>query len=284
MKTQINKYADTMLSIDGIVFTLIMDDAMLIDNIGIKSLHSHKYFELFFVEKGDIQIELGTKIITIFENEVVIIPPHIIHRSLSGHKYIRVFCIEFLMVPSDSQNRSRTFMNILRTDTPIVLNTNTELKAVFSRFEHYAQRESKYKLALMGACFYEMLCLIKELFADQADTDKVLSDLNSEYRGYIIDDYINSHFLQEISLSELARLVYLSERQVNNIIKKTYGQSFHKRVLSLRMQNATKLLCETDMMIKDIAVSVGYASVHGFYSAFEKLYDVTPDEYRRKHS
>lgn len=284
MVTQINQYSDNILQIENIIFTLIMDESIIQNRLIPSEVHSHKYYEMFFIEKGDMCISFEDTHLNVSENSIVIIPPHMLHHTSSHCEEIRLCCIEFLAIPTEKQCKSNTFISLLSIEKPLSLQINSPLRDAFSRFAMYIRGNAKSKKNLLGACFHEMIYLLKDIYTECAEVSIRESDLNGEYRGYVIENYINQNLNHHISLSELAGLLYLSEQQVNYIIKKTYGQSFHKRVLSLRMQNATKLLCETDMMIKNIAISVGYASVHGFYSAFEKLYGVTPEQYRQQHT
>ena len=51
-----------------------------------------------------------------------------------------------------------------------------------------------------------------------------------------------------------------------------------------RLQKARSLLVSTSLSINEISQMFGYPSLQYFYSVFKKEYDVTPKEYRDRHS
>jgi len=53
---------------------------------------------------------------------------------------------------------------------------------------------------------------------------------------------------------------------------------------NLRLEKAKELLCNTDMLIKEISVAVGYYDEGSFSRRFKKHTGVTPGQYREKHT
>lgn len=49
------------------------------------------------------------------------------------------------------------------------------------------------------------------------------------------------------------------------------------------MEQAKRLLIESDMSIKDIAESVGYVNVPGFRNKFKSYYGINASEIRKKY-
>ena len=49
----------------------------------------------------------------------------------------------------------------------------------------------------------------------------------------------------------------------------------------MRLQEACRLLGQTDLSIEEIAIRVGYCSVSGFYTAFQKEMGMTAGNYRK---
>ena len=46
--------------------------------------HYHSYFELHYVEEGEVLYTCGKKNVTVFEGELLIIPPRMYHEELSS--------------------------------------------------------------------------------------------------------------------------------------------------------------------------------------------------------
>jgi len=58
--------------------------------------------------------------------------------------------------------------------------------------------------------------------------------------------------------------------------------SVPRYLLCVRMECARKLLCETDMLILEIAKSVGFDNPRYFVSLFKKENGMTPTAYREQ--
>ena len=93
-------------------------------------------------------------------------------------------------------------------------------------------------------------------------------------------DYINKHYTENITLSEVAEYVFLSDEHLSREFKKTIGDTFKNYLTSLRIRHAKGLLTSTNNSIADIAQNSGFNSVSHFSSVFKKIMNVSPFEYR----
>ena len=63
---------------------------------------------------------------------------------------------------------------------------------------------------------------------------------------------------------------------------KTYtGTNFVNFLRDLRMEEAKKLLTETDLKVNEISVKIGYDNEKHFMKSFRASVGVTPGEYRK---
>ena len=122
--------------------------------------------------------------------------------------------------------------------------------------------------------------IFSKLTSDKTTPDKLPSTQEYDTRVYIIEEYFNEHYKENISLKELAKRLYLGEQQTERIVKKIYGVGFRKRLLKIRIKSAMELLAETNKSILQISEEVGYESYNGFYNAFKKLTGSTPEKWR----
>ncbi|QNK57873.1 response regulator [Paenibacillus sp. PAMC21692] len=95
--------------------------------------------------------------------------------------------------------------------------------------------------------------------------------------------YIEDHYMESCSLTEVAGVVHLSHNYFSNLFKKEKGESFVNYVTSVRMDKAKILLSNTNMKIAEIAESVGYDDPNYFTTVFKQFVKHSPREYR-KHS
>lgn len=99
-----------------------------------------------------------------------------------------------------------------------------------------------------------------------------------------VNEYIEQHLQEDLSLIRIAELVYLSPTYFSKLYKNMTGMNFKEYVTDRRMKKAAELLQTTNLKIKDIAEAVGFESPPYFNRAFKKYYKVTPLEYREMNS
>ncbi|APB69087.1 DNA-binding response regulator [Paenibacillus polymyxa] len=96
--------------------------------------------------------------------------------------------------------------------------------------------------------------------------------------------YIEQHAAENISLKSIAARFYMNPVYLGQLFRKTYGVYFNEFLLKLRVQEAKRLLRQTDLRIYEIAERVGFGSSDYFVTQFEKMTHATPSEYRNSLS
>lgn len=96
------------------------------------------------------------------------------------------------------------------------------------------------------------------------------------------ENFIQDNYDQNISMEDIANFLYISEKHLCRIFKQRYSIPPRHYLLSLRMNKARELILDTDMLIKEIAESVGYISPFTFSEAFSNFFGYPPSELRRK--
>ncbi|SHM53197.1 Helix-turn-helix domain-containing protein [Anaerosporobacter mobilis DSM 15930] len=103
-----------------------------------------------------------------------------------------------------------------------------------------------------------------------------------KYSIHVIKQYINGHYREDISLNQLADLVYLSPKYLSSIFSQTTGISINKYIKNIRMEKARELLVNTNMKIRDIGTTVGYPNISYFCKLFQEEFRISPEKYRNK--
>ncbi|MFC6332963.1 response regulator [Paenibacillus septentrionalis] len=96
-----------------------------------------------------------------------------------------------------------------------------------------------------------------------------------------IKKYIDQHYAEPISLKSIAARFYINPVYLGQLFKKNYHLYFNEYLLQLRIQEAKKLLRQTDLKIYEIAERVGFSHPEYFVSQFEKQENLSPTAYRQ---
>ena len=94
-------------------------------------------------------------------------------------------------------------------------------------------------------------------------------------------DYINTHLDRDLSLVQIAGVIHLSPTYFASLFKRATGISPHQYVIRQRVERAKLLLSQTDLMIADIAVQVGFSSQSHLTQQFKRLTSMTPKQIPR---
>ena len=87
------------------------------------------------------------------------------------------------------------------------------------------------------------------------------------------------------NISEIADSLYLSKSYLQKIYKTFFGKSIIEEMIGFRIENAKKLLIETDMSVTEISKRCGYSSYNYFVRQFRACEGISPTEFRHmKHS
>jgi AraC-like DNA-binding protein len=84
-----------------------------------------------------------------------------------------------------------------------------------------------------------------------------------------------------LTLSDLASLLNLSQRQTQRLLRDNFGKTFSQKLTDARMAAASQLLTGTDLSVTEIAERSGYSSIEHFSAAFHRQMGCSPREYRK---
>jgi len=119
----------------------------------------------------------------------------------------------------------------------------------------------------------EELCMDIE-FGKQKEEDELLSS---------IIQFINTHYMEDISLQTIADEVNLAYTYVSGYFKSKQGVNFQKYLTMVRIEHAQELLCQSDLSVSQIAEQVGFGTTNTFIRNMKQISGITPDTYRRIH-
>lgn len=103
----------------------------------------------------------------------------------------------------------------------------------------------------------------------------------AEWQVRKVTDYMRAHIDEPIGLDALAALVNLSRFHFCGAFRQATGHTPHAWLVSLRIEQARKLLAHPELAVTEIALAVGYETPSSFAAAFRKVTGTTPSAFRR---
>lgn len=96
-------------------------------------------------------------------------------------------------------------------------------------------------------------------------------------------NYVETHFSERLSVSDLAAVAGLSPRHFQRVFKRVFRTGPTEHVLRVRIRKAAARLAESRDSLSRIAIESGFCDQSHFTNQFRRLRGVTPSEYRRRY-
>ncbi|WP_440119478.1 response regulator transcription factor [Paenibacillus sp. QZ-Y1] len=92
--------------------------------------------------------------------------------------------------------------------------------------------------------------------------------------------YVKENLEKDLSLVRLAELHHFNPSYLSRFFKQEMGINLSEFIDDCRIRRAKELLQNTDLMIREVALHVGYEAAHSFTRLFKKITGMTPQDYR----
>jgi len=108
-------------------------------------------------------------------------------------------------------------------------------------------------------------------------------NIETEHKQIIDDarEYIRLNSTKKISLKHVAKNVYISHSYLSLLLKRYTGKGYCHMFHSIRLEEATSLIRNTNKSLAEIAFLTGYTDYSYFAKVFNKHTGMTPKGYRQ---
>ena len=239
--------------------------------------HCHGEYELHLLLSGHARMEVGKETYPLSPRMGMLIPPGQYHNPVAEGSLER-FSLR-MNVPEGA------FLESLRQTAPTcrVFALPEELCRVCREYFYETEATNPYRRESRQALLTRLIIgVLRSLGAEQSP-GKQEKNISSMERMAFIDDFFEKNFASNGGKEELARQLYLSQRQLARLLQREYGMGYQEKLMGARMDYAAMLLRTTRQSVSRIAEQVGYRSEPAFYKAFARQYHMTPLKYRKEN-
>lgn len=125
----------------------------------------------------------------------------------------------------------------------------------------------------------DLRSVMLHIFAEYEPVESSSAELANRAIEEVVE-IIKREYMSELSVEALAERVFLTPNYVSHLFKKFKGVSMIKFITMYRLEQALRLLKETNKKVTVISEEVGYANFPYFCSLFKNYYGKTPTQYR----
>lgn len=250
-------------------------------------VHWHAVIEILYIDKNNFNINVNNREFKLDEGDILFIASGDTH-GFSNHNNSgkRIF-IQF-----DSSSLS-TFGNnniikalisstfkISVNDVPFQQNIKDHILSIV---ENYNKKDFGFEL-FISARIHDIFAIVSQFLADKVNVQTSSSNTKKIYGMEKLSEafkFIGSNYMNDISLSDVAKSVGFSESYFSRMFKDITEKNFISYLNEYRIKQAEHFLMESNMSIAEIAYSVGFNSIVTFNRAFKSIKGCSPSIYKK---
>lgn len=247
--------------------------------------HYHPEYELTYIIKGNGYRIVGNSYEHFIDGDLVLLGsnlPHTWSGKLDGDEYSDAVVIQF----------SREFISpFLGTNEGILMRNMLEASARGLSFEANEALVSKI-IDLTDRKGVDRILNLISILDDLSKKQNTIIATNtfhnivskkSELRINKVCLFIQNNFYNKISLKEVADLIYLTESNFCKFFKKATGKTYSDYLSEIRINEASRLLIQSEKAISLISFECGFETLSYFNRVFLNKKGMTPSMYRKEN-
>jgi len=251
----------------------------------ITTPHTHDFFEIFLIVKGNAIHRINKKEEILEEGDLIFI------RAKDKHNYEKFEdknC-ELINIAFPASTIKKLFdyfgegfhsKKLLNDEYPSKIKlSQIEKEILISRFEklNTLSRANKKKIKT------ELRILLSDIFSKYFTCEKNIH--TEEIPQWLLklksEMQIKENFT--LGISKMYELCNRTPEHLSRTFKKYFGESPTDYIQNLRLNYAANLLSNSDEEITNIAMDSGFENLSHFYHLFKKKFNLSPREFRLKH-
>lgn len=254
-------------------------------------IHCHKEFELNFVEHASgLKRIVGDSMEMVGEYDLVLITsPDLEHVWEQGeccsediHEITVQFSPYFIanLIQTNQFDRVRTMLTKAQNGLCFPLHA---VMKVYNLIEELSETKGFYAVIKFLTLLYELSYFTdeaRELSSSSFAKIEVQSDSRRVQR---VQQYINTHYQEEIRLTQLADMVGMTPASFSRFFKLRTGKSLSEYIIDIRLGYAVRLLADSTMSIAEICYECGFNNLSNFNRIFKKKKKYSPKEFRENY-
>jgi len=248
--------------------------------------HRHDFLEISYVSEGSGVHHTSQASVSVSQGDLVLLPVGVSHvfRPLSASKsrplVVRNCLIQterFASLLGDLPGCGALSPLLTQPDIRYYRDRDGECGRLFQRLHHEYGASRPAREAALYMLLLELLILLHRLEEEQAaDTAKPLAGMEEALR------LLHADYAAPLSTAALAACAGIGERQFLRVFGKYTGMTPLAYQQTLRMQEACRLLRDTDWKLAAIAAATGYQDMSHFAALFKRIVGCAPGRYRKQ--
>lgn len=247
--------------------------------------HWHKEIEIVVLYEGNVSLETAKESIILKKGEGVFINSEELHyfKKIGDEKCVLISYVfdKSLVIGDKGSIIERKYIEPLVQNKTLSLfkiseTLSRKLEEVFFEYEDKKFGVEINIRNILSSVLLEIIIENREKLIEK----KIYKNLDSQrIKGML--DFIQKNYSNELTLKEIGEAVFIGEREALRCFARTIGISPIEYLKKYRVKVAANLLTTTDLPVTEICIQCGFNSPSYFSKSFQRVFNVTPREYRK---
>ena len=247
--------------------------------------HWHKEIEIVVLYEGNVSLETAKESIILKKGDGVFINSEELHyfKKIGDEKCVLISYVfdKSLVIGDKGSIIERKYIEPLVQNKTLSLfkiseKLSRKLEEVFFEYEDKKFGVEINIRNILSSVLLEIIIENREKLIEK----KTYKNLDSQrIKGML--DFIQKNYSNELTLKEIGESVFIGERETLRCFARTIGISPIEYLKKYRVTAAANLLTTTDLPVTEICIQCGFNSPSYFSKSFQKIFNVTPREYRK---
>ncbi len=251
----------------------------------------HDHFEMVYIKKGSAVFQVEGIDVNMPPHSIIIIKPGKSHKFVVKSDVCELIVLSFTFnsQKNDSDNHVSftDFVEYIEDDASgdylfLSLNKKNDIVHVLNRISREQIKPQVWGDFLSCLLIIELFVLLSRTLKQELEQSSKNRNLKLHELLSIAKEYIDNNYDKDLTLSQVAKYIYLSDSYFAHSFKDKFGISPKSYILKVRIEAAKEFLKSTDTKVADVAKIVGFSSQQRFNDIFKKHEGVTPLNYRQK--
>lgn len=259
---------------------------------GSTALHSHEFSELAIVMTGEIDHRTSGKSAHLKTGDVILLHPGMSHTYMNPTQDACVYNLIYdasapipglLLLSGQLPFTGCVYppsrSTVTESAEPLCRVSQKTLETVRSAMDMIASEKSNSRpggQVLITSLFSSVIVLIGREYASSDDAPPTHWYLNK------VTNYLQHHFAERITVSELAKIAGMSERTLTRQFNSAFGIGPAEYLMDLRVTYAAKLLKNRSLTLAAVAEQAGFSGAGHLWKVLKKKLNLTPAQIRSK--
>jgi AraC-like DNA-binding protein/mannose-6-phosphate isomerase-like protein (cupin superfamily) len=243
-----------------------------------RTMHMHDdMMEIVFIKEGSGRHLIGDQQYSIRKGDLLIYNSSVLHDEYANSETpMRVYCCGI----SNLKLKGLSTNHLVSKDASYLLHSGEQAATIESLLEVMVSQIKEGKPGAEEICSYLLSALLTLILQIPQDNSVVVKPEEC-LRSNRIKDYIDKHYLENITLDSIAQALCISSYYLAHLFKEATGYSPIQYIIRRRIGEAQSLLINTNYSVTQIAGMVGYDNTNYFTTLFSKTVGMSPKKYRQ---